>query len=566
MTFDRLDGVSGATWFFLSPYSVERTSSMQNTITFERANPLQGMATLARSIALPHEYAPARYPSFPALERTAVMSFNSNASYSTIVGDSMGLLCRQASFPLWLDQDFTNQAISFAWDLDSSSGGASDQLVGYSTLGPVRTWRLGNVTATGGAVGVTGSSAPTLPYPVMGVDNGAATGGREFVYVPAGWNIAVVIANNNAVLLGATTVVEVGIERWVSPGEVNPINRVTITPVATNRSAGAVTTLSTNTNLWIRVSNITLGAAASGYEISSVQLVLSPGIITYTPAVANWGTASVAANPSRSLYPFFYPLEFANSTLPWYSTRTTATALLMTNVTQVLNKSGSITAGRVPPQVLSPWEVTKTYVSSLHPAEKALLGLEAGFYTYVPPSTDMSEFWDYTCPSVGVPGSLTPACPVYRLDNTSLVNAFFLTAPVAETFAINLDFHIEFRTVSTLWQLGMSTLTLESFHQAQIELMSHGFFYNNEDHKKLKSLVGKAKKAAGVFGPMVKPLLPAQARMAYDFARSAQKLMSSKPGKTPQPTSAAGSGMVKKPAKQKGGGKTKGQASKHKKK
>ncbi len=541
--------------------------STQNTITFERANPLQGMQQLARSIALPHEYAPTRYPSFPALERTAVMSFNSNASYSTIIGDSMGMLCRQAAYPLWLEQDFTNQAVAFAWDLDSTAGGASDQLIGYSTVGPIRQWRQGNAAATTTFVGTSGSTSTSIPYPIIGVDNCAAAGGREFVYVPAGWSIVVVVGNNNAIALGGTSVIEVGIETWVAPGEVSITDRVTITPVATNRAAGAVTMLSSNRHKWIRIASVTCGAVGS-YELSGVQLVLTAGTPSYTTSTVNWGGVAVTAGSVRSLYPFFYPLEFANSTLPWYSTRTTASAVLFTNVTQVLNKSGSITAGRIPPQVLSPWDATKSYVASLHPAEKALLGLEAGFYTYVPPSTDMSDFWDYTCVSNGTVTSSTPPAPVYRLDNTSLVNVFYLTSPVVETFAVNLDFHIEFRTVSTLWQLGMSTLTLEAFHQAQIELMSHGFFYNNEDHKRLKSMVGRAKKVSAFLTPIVKPLLPQQARIAYDLARTAQRMISSKPSKTPPPTTGAGSGMTKRPPKAKpppkGKGKGKGKGHKQK--
>jgi hypothetical protein len=49
---------------------------MQNTLQFERSNPLQQMTGIARAIALFYEHAAQRFLFFPALERTAVMQFN----------------------------------------------------------------------------------------------------------------------------------------------------------------------------------------------------------------------------------------------------------------------------------------------------------------------------------------------------------------------------------------------------------------------------------------------------------------------------------------------------------
>lgn len=535
-----------------------------NSITFERANPLQGLQSLARAIALPHEYAPTRYPSFPALERTAVMSFNSNASYSTGVGDVMGLLCRQAAYPLWLDQPFTNQVVSLAFDIaGATSGTGATSVSAITPVGPMRSWVVGNVLASATQVGVTGGSLTTLPYPIVGIDGLAAPGGREFFFVPSGWSFAVIVVNHVASTAVAATVT-VAFETWLSPGEVSNDFTTTIVfnPPPSTRSAGSVVGPAA-AGAWHRVIGLESTVTSA---LSSVQIVMSPGTISINNGSATVAaTCTITAGSATSLYPFFYPLEFANSSLPWFSTRTTASSALFTNVTQVLNKSGSITAGRVSPQVQNPWSVTKSYLAALHPAEKAMLGLEAGFYTYVPPSTDMAEFWDYSIPSVSSSGVTVRAAPVYRLDNTSLVNVFYFTTPVIETFAVNVDYHIEFRTTSTLWQLGMSALTLESFHQAQIELMSHGFFYNNEDHKKLKGLLSRAGKAAQKLAPMAKQFLPPQARMAVEAGMMAQRLLSNRPGPTVKATSAVGSGMVKKAqkAKQTKQQKGKGKGKKH---
>lgn len=526
-----------------------------NTINFERANPLQGLQQLARCIALPHEYAPTRYPSFPALERTAVMSFNSNASYTTAVGDSMGMLCRQAVYPLWLDQSFTTQSTTLCFDVVGSADSVGNAYIGQSTtalVSPLSSWFLGALSGTSvQRPAITGTTSPAVPYPVVGMDNAASPSGREFYYVPAGWIMYACVGSTNAVA-GVVGTIRVSFDVWLSPGEVSEEIVVDITMNATMRAASGSLS-ATTIGKWYRVQGVS-GQSSTPIPISSVFIILTPATLTYTPSATHFGSYGLtAAGAATSLYPFFYPIEFANSTLPWYSTRTTASSLLMTNVTQVLNKSGSIIAGRISPQVQNPWAVTKSYVSGLHPAEKAMLGLENGFYTYVPPSTDMSEFWDYTIPTI-VRYAAVPAAPVYRLDNTSLVNVFFLTAPVAETFAVNCDYHIEFRTTSTLWQLGMSALTLEAFHQAQIELMSHGFFYNNHDHMKLKGFFKSFIKKAREIYPSVASFLPPQVRI---IAGAANQLIPHGNNKAPAPTSAAASGIVKKAKVKKPGKKKK---------
>jgi hypothetical protein len=78
----------------------------RSVIQFNKANPLQTMTALEQAISLPHEYAPMRYPSFPALERTAVMSFNvpKALSFPTGATSMKGALFRQAAFPFWCEQ------------------------------------------------------------------------------------------------------------------------------------------------------------------------------------------------------------------------------------------------------------------------------------------------------------------------------------------------------------------------------------------------------------------------------------------------------------------------------
>lgn len=507
---------------------------MYNTIPFQRSNPLQGVSQLAKTISLPHEFAPIRYPSFPALERTAVMGFNYNSTVTVPANvDTFGMACRSATYPVWFDQSFTSQVYQVQYSLETATTVESFH---YVSGGIVRNWAMGAQPTASNVVGIVGGTAPSIPYPIFGVDNAAAVGGREWIFVPAGFTLGVALCAGTTFTVNTT--VSVRIERWSSPGETFTSTPLSVTTVATDRSAGASTLISANNGNWVRLASL---RAAITPNLESVFFVVSAGTLTFAPAVATTGVFTVTpAAAFRALYPAFYPVEYTNSSLPWFSTRTTASALLATNVTQALNKGGTVLAGRVSPQVQNAWYVTRSYLSGLHPAEKALIGLEEGFYTYVPPSTDMVDFWDYSLNT----GLQAPSAPVFRLDNTSLNNIFIFSVPVDSAFAINADLHIEFRTSSTLWQIGMSTLTLEAFHQAQIELMSHGFFYNNSNHTKLKAFFQKAKTVASsklgktAIG-LASGLLPPQARAAASLAATGYKLLSSKPGAVPKATTLA---------------------------
>lgn len=229
------------------------------------------------------------------------------------------------------------------------------------------------------------------------------------------------------------------------------------------------------------------------------------------------------------MLPFFKPPEWSTSHIPWASTRLTAVAALFTNVSKALNKEGTVQAARLNPttdniygqnQVVLPDANT---LSSKHPSEKALLSLEKGFYTYCPPSTDLSRFWDYTFHAggyeMGSAGSdlamRQQECPVYRLDNDALVNYFLFSDPNSSTgdftsLAVNLDFHIEFRSVSALWPIGLSTMSLESFHQAQMALVQTGFFFNNDDpvtgHNRIKGILSSIARYIG--GPVAGAAAP----------------------------------------------------------
>lgn len=488
---------------------------------------------LARQIALPHEYAPERFPSFPALERTAVMAFCQPTTLTLPASTSVKiLLARQATYPLWADYDPGVFSYSVSYGCDSVAGTPSETN-SANVVGAIA-YSSGNTTASGSLVGVSGSVA-ALPYPIVGVDGSQV----PFIWAPAG--STVVVSISRTANTGGTTY-QVFMKTWSSPGQYSFLTQ-NITVVAGNRSNGASFVSS---GQWICPVSFTQTNDASGIQAAGtnvVALTVVRGLTSVTGSVSNLPTVIVATGvqPVQFL-PLTSPAEFANSQLPWFATRTTAAAMLGSNVSQVLNKAGTILGGRVSPNVIDPFSVTQSYVNTLHPAEKAWLPLETGVYTYCPPSTDLSNFWDYTLHLMG--GAFAPI-PVYRLDNDALVNVAFVTAgSVAESLAVTLDWHIEFRTSSALFQIGLSSLPLEVLHQAQLSLTQAGYFFENPEHK---SVLQKVTAAVKRFAPHLMTAAGAAFPQFAGALNAARRLI------IPQPkamkmtaTSATSSGIVSK--------------------
>lgn len=476
----------------------------QTSLPLTPSHPLKGITGLARQIALPHEYAPVRFPSFPALERTALMGF---CQPSTISVDPAAptkvALFRQAAYPLWTTQpeaSTTRYSFMAGWAGTTKAVSNATSQVGswtqsYRDVCLLSTGAFG-ATTVGLCRVVQGVAHPTCLRPIMAID--AACGQQPFLYCPNGYSVGVVgVFNVNSISQAGT--MDFTIEEWVAPGTTETVCYRGTAFGATDEASYASLNVEQR-GRWLRVSeafisfdaNLNLNAVD---VLTNAFLVTANGAQTFLNGVGNpQVTINNGASAITPFLPAAYPAEFSNSRLPWYAARTTASACLMSNVSQVLNKAGTVLAGRLSPNAYNAFSVESSTVNMLHPAEKAWLPLETGFYTFVPPSTDMASFWDYTVHAalVTVKGiAAEDEVPVFRLDNDSLYNVAFLTSgSVAETMALTLDWHIEFRTSSALFQIGLSNMTLESLHQAQLLLTTVGFFFENQNHKTILSKIG----------------------------------------------------------------------------
>lgn len=533
----------------------EQTSThMQTTLPLNPGNPLKNITGLARQIALPGEHVPLRFPSFPALERTAVMGFNQPASWavsSSAAATNAMTVFRQACYPVWADQTFPVGASTgyFALvDYITDAIASSNAQAPAPLRSAVSSWTLTARAASGTQCAYTGPPATQVStYPLFGKDTMCP--GPEFTYVPAGCTFTLVFTLGQAAV--AATAWTVDLEQWQSPGETgSTATSVLLSATGTIPISnwGGSATFPANTSGWVRpkwVSTNSTGASPSaGY---GVTLVISTGTATYTPSITNSGSVTTAATAVAftTHLPLVYPSEFINSALPWYATRVTAAAVLGTNVTQILNKGGTILGGRISPAVQNAWTVTSSYVSGLHPAEKAYLPMETGVYTYCPPSTDLVFFGDYTLnTSIGA-----AVAPLFLLSNDSMYNKLFLkTGTVDETLACTVSWHIEFRTSSALFQVGLSAMTLEALHQAQLVLAEAGFFFENPEHDGLLNrVISTAKKYAPTVVGAVNPVAGRLLQSVISKMGTNKAIKPKEGPSKPPTTTAAKSGVESKP-------------------
>lgn len=463
---------------------------------------------LAKAIALPGKTKPMRFPSFPALERTALMAFNSNLTY-TVASDVASdgnhvMLCRSAFFPLW---GTTYPAAGTT----ASCYGLTYEL---ATLEPSTTPSTHDLPP----IGVSGVWSPKYKsgvYPdntytayagtasgVFAID--AETGPTPWVYAPGNSQLLLSIAK-----FGGAWEAAISLEVWAGPGKTAYYGVNFLLNSGGVDQAGA-TRLLVSSPTWFRLVNVSFTLASTvavGPQVS-LGVSLGSGAPTFTatggfPAgTGSWSTA-VTSTGDRLFVPLTYSPEWENSSLPWRGTRLTAAAALFTNTTKVLNKEGTVLWGRVGPGLVNPYRAKSSDVSTLHPAEKSFMGLEQGCYAYNPPSEDLAEFRSYALQSFF---AMFPDIPVHRLDDRAYVcHGFFTDPDGGTTLAINLDWHVEFRSSSTLFQLGVSSTPLENLHTAQIALLKAGFFFQNEDHT---GIIAKIISAIGSLHPLLRVAAP----------------------------------------------------------
>lgn len=198
----------------------------------------------------------------------------------------------------------------------------------------------------------------------------------------------------------------------------------------------------------------------------------------------------------RVLLPHFQPIAAETSLAPYASTRSTALSALLSNVSKVQLKQGTIKASRLSSDTSAFWSAREAQIDAAHPAERYFGAAENGCYLVAPPSSESEGFKNTVVPMTTISSidqnnvlaiSIARHVPIVNPDTDT---PFLLAVVVEETvvdetqIAITVDHHLEFRTTSPLFQVGISAVPLEMYHSAQLVIAQAGYIFENETHWK----------------------------------------------------------------------------------
>lgn len=442
-----------------------------------------GLEDIAKTIALPEDHPPHRMPTFPALERTAVMSFLDTSTLRFGAGDrSFVALFRSPTYPLWVDGSMLGSIYNRVTGTGLNIGGSQSESVSANT-------ELGTHIA-GSAI-----MNRQLEYPLV------HHSGDLFYSLGMRVNLStsqMVFAIELVNCTGGLDACSMQLEGINSSGE-----KVGIHTSGTKVVSGTNIVFHYTpdpTFFAIRLVGATFTASTAGF-----------GCGDYYCGVCPAGVSSALIVPSATvvprLWPFFPPPEMATSTLPYESVRATAVSVLISNVSAVMSKEGTVSAARLPVSTKGALDPTSWEAfGNVHPKDRYYGALENGLYAFTLPDAASEKFVD------GVQGNqpgntIGPRRGVFDISSSAFVYAIVvedLDGNTVTQAAVRLHRHIEFRTTSRLFQTTFSKISLESYHLAQMALADLGSFSENPVHPLV--VAGMVSKAAKMAWPHLKPL------------------------------------------------------------
>lgn len=451
------------------------------------------------SMVLPHERKAVRLPVVPAT-LTALLETMANATAPVADGQSRrAFLCRDACYPLWMERTFVN-ASSFLQSQGSATSWVIPTAANKTILLPI--WdtqssfksSLYDTTVDGTPV----SLARVTDYsPVALVDEYVA------IYIPPSSDFVVRVVTG-AAGGGDGLEAEFG---YIVGGEIRyctVLIRSAVDGFLHVGSAGTAIPASSGEGSY-PVGFTWLRAFRTGTSVvnGAIGPVLQLGWSTD-------GAFNTMGNTPKTLFmPFFNPPEFANSTLPYSKTRLNASAALFTNVTAALSKEGTVLAARLKPTVVDPWSFSTTNIDSVHPKLRYYGPLEKGLYTFTTPSGNVDTLDDCRLVLASNSSMSQTQRPLFNAKEIGVYNAIVFqdlgSAATGTQLATSCYTHLEFESTSSLFPIGVSKMTLESLHAAEVALLSFGHFHENPLH--WSAIASAASAILRTVAPMVAPVV-----------------------------------------------------------
>lgn len=423
------------------------------------------LSELAKTIAIPADYPPHRMPTFPALERTAVLSFADTASPDWPAGlsNSYYMLSRDPGYPLWAQKYISTAGSQYGY---SSSFSLSIGVSPNDTLGVT----VGDVIPT-----VSSGEFDSVKYPILKFEGktyfllgGEATTGTA---TPIG----AVSFDVTAGSIYRVNVVATFLDEFLSPQQIDfGASNPTV--------SGSIYSLT-----------LQFPANAIGFRVESVSVQAGAGGLTYTTCAVGVCTGN-SANPLYSptsatiyrLLPYGTPPEHQTAPLIWQNSRCTASSLLLTNVTAVMSKEGTAAGARVNVQSFPALRPSQwAGFSAVHPADRYFGAMENGLYAFTLPDVTSEEFRDCVVTATNQYSGAVTSCGMIDMAVLRYATCIHLcdtNAMTGVSIALTLARHIEFRTTSRLFPTAFSREPLETYHASQMALVTMGTIMENPTH------------------------------------------------------------------------------------
>lgn len=431
---------------------------------------ISGLDGLAKTIAIPREHKAERIPTFPALERTGVLSFTDTKTITVYSEQSLeAMVCRDPAFPVWATQSLSGSSSIYTM----VTGTGDTFTVQSSDTNMIAVGPLANFyTNTGSVYAQVPYSTPILTY----------QGERYFYNMTnrIGFEFQFLAAPGVSGMTASMALID-------SKQEIT--NHVI---------TAAIWVAGTTAGYSIALPNGTVGFRLIELGISVTTSVtatsLAYGITTETTSSATPLSVPTGVGPSV-LFPICKPVEAASTTVPWKAVRSTAVGALFSNVTAVMNKEGTIKCARVSSESTSclAYRNFDTAIDTVYPKDRYFGAMENGLYTFTLPDTGSESYRDVLVNGDFNVAPIWSGAPLYvanfDLDKLAYANIIVFTdiGTADSTLAVTIDRHIEFRSSSVLFPLGYSRLQLETYHAAQMALVQLGVFFENPVHLSLIS-------------------------------------------------------------------------------
>lgn len=425
---------------------------------------------LVHAFSDPKNHKPVRIPSFPGVNRTAVVGLEQTTTHSLGSGSKKRfILTRSPTAPLWVDTDISPTAHST--HVLKPSGSDWDSLL----LLDIRDSWTGFISDT--TTDITSSTA--FSY-IIGTD-----GQNDYAYLPQGCVPFCHIALTSGTHATASCFLDIIYYRKGSEFT----DRVKL-----NRG-GNVCTFPDSEKVPANVSWWRPGLLRLIDETNGVEQ-------TFGVTVFNVGFCNTASSTRTAPLPLFVAPEFKTSRTPYGATRLTAVSVCLTNVTREFDKEGWATGYRIPTSALNPFLAMESVLPTVDSLCRYSGPLSKGVYTFVPPDDRSREFRRY---HTDIVEEGTIAKPLFHLEDSEFSHIFFLAdldASDVTTIGVTLNWTIEFLTTSVLFPSAITPYTMDQMYEASRACAQMKYFHENPSH--VSFMLAAANKALALAAPIVK--------------------------------------------------------------